>query len=377
MGQSLKLFTVRGIEIKLHVTFPLILLWAGLQFGLMAGSLSGAMFGVVAISLLFVLVTLHELGHSFAAQRYGIHVKQIILSPLGGLAQLGEIPEKPVQELAIAVAGPAVNFAIAVLMAAAAWALGIGITNPLLVLTGTAGFTLTALFGYVFIYNIFLAVFNLLPAFPMDGGRILRALLAMRLEYARATRIAATIGRGLAIVMGLYGLFMGTIFLVLIALFIYMGAGQEAALVTLRSRLRGIRAQQVYQPNVHRLTADSTLQQAANMMIFTSQKDFPVVDDGALVGFLPQEDLVAALKASVPHAPVSRFMRTDVQPVSVHDDLFDVQQRLLREGIGALAVVSDRQLLGLITARHIHEVDRLLAAVPNALPRSRSAEAHQ
>ncbi len=192
MNRSLKLFTIKGIDIRLHITFPLILAWAAWQFGQMFGSVNGAVFGVAAVSILFMLVTLHELGHSFAAMAFDVPVKQIILSPIGGVAQLMRMPDKPSQELIIAFAGPAVNIVLAFLMLVFALAWGINIGTLLRGAAGLAGTTLTALFSYVFVSNIFLAVFNLIPAFPMDGGRVLRALLALRLDYAQATNIAAS-----------------------------------------------------------------------------------------------------------------------------------------------------------------------------------------
>lgn len=378
MGSSLKLFTIRGIEVKLHVTFPLILLWAALQFGLLAGNLSSALFGVVAVSFLFVLVTLHELGHSFAAQYYGVPVKQIVLSPIGGVAQLARIPEKPVQEFVIAIAGPAVNFIIAVLMGLLAFGTGLTIANPL---TGNplaglsigGGFSLQALFSYIFFYNIILALFNLMPAFPLDGGRIFRSLLAMRLEYVQATNIAATVGRALAIALGLFGIFSGGFFMVLIAVFIYVGAGQEAAQVRMRGVLRGYTVEQVVDSSAYALSPDSTVQQASNLMIFGGQKSFPVLDGPFLVGFLTQEDLLAAMRTAAPHSRIGPLMRRDVRPVSCDDDLYDVQQRLIVEKSNALPVVSEGRFMGLITMRQIGELYRMLRAAPKAWPQGQSA----
>ena len=230
MGQSIKLFSVRGIDIRMHITFPLILIWSALQFGLISrGGYEGAIFGVVATLLLFVVVVLHELGHSVAAQYYGIEVEQIVLLPIGGVAQLTRMPEKPIQEFVIAIAGPAVNFALAILFGLIALLAGISLSLDRLpsLLLGLDRMSLLALFGYVFSSNLLRAIFNLIPAFPMDGGRVLRALLATRMAYARATTAAVGIGQALAFLMGIYGFIQGNFFWVLIALFIYSGAGQE------------------------------------------------------------------------------------------------------------------------------------------------------
>lgn len=378
MKNSWKLLTVRGIDIRLHFTFPLILIWAALQFGLLSGNTSSALFGIVAISILFIIVTLHELGHSFAAQYYGIPVKQIVLSPIGGVAQLREMPDKPVQEFVIAFAGPAVNFLIAAVMGAMIFLFNIDLINPLAVLSGQGGFSFNALFSYVFVSNIFLALFNLLPAFPLDGGRIFRALLAMRLEYARATNIAAAVGRGAAILLGLYALSTGSFFMVFIAIFIYTAAGQEAQYVRYRQALRGYTVQRVFSPSVHRLEPEMTLQQAADLMLYSGQRDFPVVVEDRLIGFVGQQDLEEGLRKLPRYSPVSAIMRQDVEPVVPADDVFEVQRRLAEERLGALPVVAadgraDGRFLGLLTLRHIADLHRLLSISPDLAPRTQSA----
>ena len=173
MGGSIPLFRVRGISIRMHLTFPLILVWGAVQFGwLNGGGLSGALFGVVVTLILFTIVVLHELGHSFAALYYGVPVKQIILMPLGGVAQLSRIPEEPRQEFVIAIAGPAVNFLLAILLWLLALVFGASLTVSPEILTSVS---FSSLFSYIFLANLSLGIFNLLPAFPMDGGRILRA----------------------------------------------------------------------------------------------------------------------------------------------------------------------------------------------------------
>lgn len=360
MGRSLKLFRIRGIDIRLHITFPLILLWAALQFGLAGGGAESALFGVITISLLFVLVTLHELGHSFAALHYGVPVKQIVLSPLGGVAQLREIPEKPSQELVIAIAGPAVNVVIAVLMAALIPAAGLGVSDFVAALSLSAGLTVTAVFAYIFVYNIILAVFNLIPAFPLDGGRIFRALLAMKLEYTRATDIAAIVGRGVAVLLGTYALFSGGIFLVLIAVFIYMAAGQEAAAVRTRHTLRGYAVRDVYSASAYTLTPYTNLQQAVNLMMMSGQSNFPVLENETLTGFVTQEDLSSAMQTRGGHTWTSMIMRQNVAPVSLATPLLDVQKRLETEQLGALPVVENGRYVGLVGQWQIRRFFSLL-----------------
>jgi stage IV sporulation protein FB len=357
--------SIRGIDLRLHLTFPFILAWAALQFGLLFGSLSGALFGVVAVTILFGLVTLHELGHSFAAQFYGVPVKQIILTPIGGMAQLDRMPEKPLQELVIAIAGPAVNVVIAILMLAVAIAAGIDSSTLLSASAGLAGVTLVALFSYVFISNIFLAIFNLLPAFPMDGGRILRALLAFRLDYARATNIAAGLGRVIAVLLGIYGLISGSFFLLLIAVFIYSAATQEARATQVGHILRRHTVQQAFSTSAYRLQSTYTIQQAANMAAYSGQQSFAVVSGDELVGFLPHSLLRAALRTYPSYTPVTDVMLQNIRPVTADSDLFAVQQRLLREKLDALPVVNESgRFLGLITLRQIIDLYRLAQSEP-------------
>jgi Zn-dependent protease/predicted transcriptional regulator len=373
MRSSLKLLTVRGIDIRLHITFPLILVWAALQFGLLAGNISSAIFGVVAISLLFILVTLHELGHSIAAQYYEIPVKQIILSPIGGVAQLSHIPEKPIQELIIAIAGPAVNLAVALLMSLILLTPLVGLSDPTLTLMGRSGFSLTGLFSYIFFYNILLALFNLIPAFPLDGGRIFRSLMAMRLDYVRATKIAALVGRIVAIGLGIFGILNGGFFLLFIAIFIFFGAGQEANIVQIRNTLRRYTVRDVYSASVYRLLPDSTVQQARNIMIFGKQRNFPIVVEDHLVGFISYSDFMKALPATVAHTRVSTIMTQNIRPVFCDDDLFLVQQRFIEDGTGALPVVDGDHFLGMVTQEQINNLQRQLSDSPKAVVQNQSA----
>jgi stage IV sporulation protein FB len=343
MNRSLKLLTVKGIDIRLHITFPLILIWAAFQFGQMFGSL--------------------------------MPVKQIILSPIGGVAQLMRMPDKPAQELVIAIAGPAVNILMAFLMLALAAALGIDFGTLFSAATGLAlaGATLLALFSYVFVSNIFLAVFNLIPAFPMDGGRILRALLALRLDYARATKLAANVGRVFAVLFGIYGLINGNFFLIMIAIFIFGAATQESRSTKVRHILRGHTVQQAFSSSSHRLEAAYTLQQAANMATYSRQRSFPVVSGDRLVGFLPQTVLRDALRTYPAHTPISAVMRTNVRPVTPQTDLYVVQERLQAEKLDALPVVSDTgRLLGMITNQQIAELFRLVQSEPPIMTGSQS-----
>lgn len=368
MGRSLKLFSVRGIDVRLHFTFPLILFWAAFQFGAAGGSMSSALFGVIAVSLLFVLVTLHEFGHSFAAMHYGVPVKQIVLSPIGGVAQLQHIPDNPVQEFVISIAGPAVNFVIAVLMALFIPILGLGVTDFMTALSGMAGLTITAVFAYVFAYNIFLALFNLIPAFPLDGGRVFRSLLAMKLDYGQATNIAATVGKAFAVMMGLYGLLNGGIFMVFIAMFVFTAAGQEAKMVKHRVSLKGFTVHDVYATSAYTLTPYHRLEQAIQLMMMSGQSSFPVVNNDVLEGFITRHDLSEAMKARGGHTWVNMIMRQDIAPVSPLLPLEEAQKRMVIEGLDALPVVENGLYLGMLTYLNINQVVQWQSGNKNAKP---------
>lgn len=357
MDSGIRLFTVRGIPIRMHITFPLILVWGAFQFG-RGGGIQGAIFGVIVTLLLFVIVVLHELGHSFVAQSYGVGVRQILLLPIGGVALLERIPEKPSQEFGIAIAGPLVNFGLAIILAviglAAGYDLGLGGLTGVFQQLGEG--SLEAVFGFIFVLNLFLGLFNLLPAFPMDGGRVLRALLASRMDYARATSVAVTIGQGFALLMGLFGFLGGGFFLIIIAIFVYIGASQEGRMVQVRSVLRDWTVEQAYSRQVESLSPRSTLRDAIAITLNSFQSDFPVREGERLVGLLTYTQIVEALNRSGPDQPIAEVMHTDIVPVSPDQSLHKAQRRLAEERLDALPVVEAGRFVGLLTSRDVSEV---------------------
>ena len=286
MGWSLPIFRVAGIQLRIHVTFLLLIGW--LAFGYYAeGGSAAAAARVVFILLLFVCVVLHEFGHAFAAKAFGINTPDITLLPIGGVARLERMPEKPMQELVIALAGPMVNVVIALGLFAAGGSRAL--LNPSTIEGG-------GLIGQLLTINILLLLFNLLPAFPMDGGRVLRALLATRLSYARATQVAANIGQGFAFVFGFIGLIWNP-FLIFIALFVYIGASQEAALAQMKDVSRRFPVSSAMVREFRTLSENATLEEAVDALLATSQHDFPVVDEtGSVAGLLTRHDLIAALR---------------------------------------------------------------------------------
>lgn len=364
MNWSIPLLRVRGIEIKVHVTFALILIWAAYYWGIGTDAgLQGALFGVVATLLLFVCVTLHELGHAFQALRYGIEVEDITLLPIGGVARL-RVPDNARQELAIAVAGPLVNLVIA----AALIAIGAILEATSLLAPADLDDTMrdaewSGLLAYLTLANIWLVLFNAIPAFPMDGGRVLRALLALRLDYARATAIAVSIGQGLALLFGLAGFAVGNFYLILIAAFVWFGASQEGAQVTLRRVLGGTTVGQamIRQPQV--LVATDPLGRAVELTLGTAQADFPVLDAGdRVVGLLTLDDLLRGLRDQ-PTATVGDVMRRQFPVARSEESVAAAQGQLGEAGIRALPVVRpDGRLAGLLTVADIGEAFRLLNA---------------
>ena len=370
---SLKLFSVRGIDIRVHVTFPLILIWAALQFGwLTGGGVEGAIFGVIVILLLFTIVTLHELGHSAAALRFGVPVKNIVLLPIGGVAQLERIPENPRQELIIAAAGPAVNFGLALILLLVALPFNLPLTDISGLLSGPVTLSLANIFTFIFVQNIFLALFNLIPAFPLDGGRMLRALLAMRLPYARATAVAAAVGRTFAWLLGLYGFLSGGLFLIILAIFVYISAGQEGSQVQLRSILSGIRVEDAFSRQVLTLRPSDPLELAANLTLRSLQSSFPVCEGGRLLGMLTYPRLLETLGSHGRSTPARAVMQTEVPSVTPATPLIEAQALFNSSQLDALPVFENDLFVGMLTNRDVNEMFRLLSAEPELLSLRRS-----
>jgi len=350
MGWSIKLFDVAGTAVRIHLTFFLLLAWiAAIHWS--RGGTPQAVDGVLFIIALFVCVVLHEFGHIVAARRYGIRTPDVTLLPIGGVASLERMPEKPSQEIVVALAGPAVNLVIALVLM---FVLGAQFDLSQMAQLEQAQ---TSLLGRIAAANVVLFVFNLIPAFPMDGGRVLRALLAIGMGYTRATRVAAAIGQGLAVVFGFLGL-MGNPLLVLIAVFIFFAASGEAGYVQARDYARGYLASHAMITAYQALGPASTADDAAALLLRTTQQEFPVVDGGGMLrGVVTREALIEALRERGGGAPVLDFMARDVPTVPENACLDNVFQLLQRRGQGIVGVV-DRQhrLVGYITSENLAEL---------------------
>jgi Zn-dependent protease len=348
MKWSWKLGRFAGIDVYIHATFFLLIGFIGLSHWLEERSVAAVASGIGFILALFLCVVLHEYGHALTARRYGIATRDITLLPIGGVARLERMPDEPRQELWVALAGPAVNVVVAAGLFG--WLLLSGGLEPLASLSVTTGSFLERLM----VVNVSLVLFNLLPAFPMDGGRVLRALLATRLEYTQATQIAAVIGQGMAVVFGFIGLFTNP-FLLFIAFFVWIGAEQEASMVRMKTSLGGIPVSRAMVTDFHTLDINSPLSEAVELILQGNQHDFPVLDGGQVAGILTRNDLLKALARRSEDAPVSLVINRDFQSVDSFEMLENAFARLQACQCRVMPVVHNNRLVGLLTMDNVGE----------------------
>ena len=348
MKWSWRIATVSGIPVYLHATFVLLIVFIVLSNVVAGGGWASAVGTAAFVLAIFATVVLHEFGHAFAARRFGIKTRDITLLPIGGLARLERLPEVPRQELWVALAGPAVNIVIAVVGWVALMLFAVG--SPNLDLMSAGETTLGRFVGV----NVWLAAFNLIPAFPMDGGRALRAVLAERMEYVRATEIASSLGQGLALLFGFIGLFSNP-FLVFIALFVWMGASAESSAVSVKSAISGIPVGRAMITDFRVLQPFEPLQQAAALVIAGTQQDFPVLDEGRVVGVLTRDAMVKALSQHGLGGLVGDAMNRSFQTVDVREMLEDAFGKLQECACPVLPVVDNGRLVGLLTPDNIGE----------------------
>lgn len=341
MGWSFKIARVRGIDIKVHATFFLILIFGALQWASSVpdNPLEGALFGVVLMILLFTCVTLHELGHSIVAQLFNIPVREIVLLPLGGVALIAKSPEKPWHELLIAAAGPAVNVFIASFLFLVTGGIGVNLDVNALLATLREP-SLTTMLIWLLFANISLVVFNLIPAFPLDGGRILRAMLAMALGNARATRIASTIGQISAVILGILGIANGQLLLTLIALFIFFGAGQERGLTEARTVLNTLRVGDAYNKHALSLQVGDRVSTVVEYILTSYQPDFAVMQGSQIIGVITRNDVLRTLATDSADRYVTEIMQREFLRVEAHKSLDEVRE-ILMESSAQLAAVFD------------------------------------
>jgi Zn-dependent protease len=369
MVRSFNVGRIRGIDIKVHPTFALIFFWVLYQWGGVGGA-ETILFGLVLMGLVFGCVVLHELGHALMAQHYGVRVFDITLLPIGGVARVEVVPSRPMAEVLISLAGPAVNVAIVV-----------ALLPPLLLLGVLRGFSVYGdyladptilapggLLVYLTLTNILLVIFNLLPAFPMDGGRLLRAGLAHAIGRERATRIAVLVGQALAVALAVLGLWIGDYGLPLVAIFVIVAAWAEGRAVRVESAMRRLRVGQFALWD-HGGIAPS---QPLTMALTGGPRDQVVTDGGRVVGMLWRQSLLTGLNGGAGDRRVADVMDSDVPTADVDDSLYDVQQRMSRLNRWALPVTEGGHYRGIFTADRFLHVYRQLSAPPF---RSRAATA--
>ncbi|MFI5387008.1 MAG: site-2 protease family protein [Fimbriimonadales bacterium] len=353
MKWSLKVARVAGINVYVHATFLILLIWiAAGQY--LSHETTSAMLGMIGfVLLLFAIIVLHELGHALAARRYGIETQDITLLPIGGVARLNKIPEDPKQELVVAFAGPLVNLVIA-----AGLFIGLAVSSGLssVLHASLEGGNLIA---SLLVLNVWLAFFNLLPAFPMDGGRVFRALLGLKLSRVRATEIAVGVGHAMALIFGAVGLFglfgYYNPFLVFIALFIWVGADGELQQVRMHAYLHGIPVSEVMARQFDSLPAVTPLEDLARAIVPGFQRDFPVYGGDRLIGFIGVDDVVRGLSEGGSQALVEAYMQKDFVTADPDDSLEQVMSALRPGTAQVVAVMKDGSLVGIVTPANIGE----------------------
>jgi Zn-dependent protease len=366
MGWSYRIATIRGIDLKVHVTFAFLVLivasnWASL-------GLAGVAFGAGLIVLLFGCVTLHEFGHAIAAQYYGIPVKEIVLLPIGGIAFLGRAARDPMQELVIAAAGPAVNVAIIALLAPVLYVIGEPLSAaPALLRPGGATPSLAEALHWLLGANISLVLFNLIPAFPLDGGRILRGLLGLRMEWSRATRWSAGIGQGLAMGMGAWGFMQGNLTLGIIAAMVFFAASATNAEEQRHTVLSTQRVGDACNRHAIVLSESDRVSTVIRYLLTSYQPDFAVMRGPRLLGVVRRSQVLAALARRQGDVPVSAIM-ADATSISAGQSLAETRQLLADSTSSVAAVFADSRFIGLVSAEDIDEAQAVLSFVRPALP---------
>ncbi len=360
MRWSWRIGRIAGIDVNVHATFFLLILWVVILHWLAGRSVEAVISGVVFIVALFACVVLHEFGHALTARHYGIPTKDITLLPIGGVSRFERMPDKPWQEFWVSIAGPCVNGGIAL-----AIYLALFLTNgfkPVSGLSMTGGPFLERML----VANLILAIFNLIPAFPMDGGRILRALLATRMDHVRATHTAAAVGQALALVFGLIGLFRDP-FLLFIAFFVWIGAAHEAQSVQIKDAFSGIPIRAAMQTKFSTLSTNNTLGDAVKAILDGSQHDFPVMWGDRVLGILTRANVLSGLSETGPEQLVTNVMEREFDTAEPNEMLEGVLNRLALSKTRVMPVLQDGNLVGLVTAENLGEY----LMVQNALHRRR------
>lgn len=375
MSWSFRIARIAGIDVKIHWTFFILLLWFASSYAAGSG-VAGAIYGVAFLLSVFACVLAHEFGHALTARRFGIQTSDVTLLPIGGVARLEKMPDEPPQEMWVALAGPAVNVVIAGLLAVIIVANG----GFAYVVPETLGRpTFGALLVSLMWANIALVVFNLLPAFPMDGGRVLRALLAWRGDRLRATETAARVGQGLAIIFGVLGVFSNPI-LIFVALFVYLGAEAEAKSEKMSSILGDLTVADAMQTRFRELEPLDTLAQARNELLSGSQQEFPIRTANGSWCILHREDLLAGLRELGAFVAVTEVARKVPEALTQDTPLSEAVRMMNQADIAAMPVQRGGSLVGLLTRENLGEMVMVREAMrmrPSVRPADRNSRSAQ
>jgi len=329
---SLRFVTILGIDVRIHSTFVLLLAWIAWSHYRATQSVVAAVSGVVSVVLVFTSVLLHEYGHALVARRYGIPTKDITLLPIGGVARLERMPEEPRGELAVSIAGPAVNACLALTFFAAIRIVGRLDLPAHPLMPGTS------LLEQLMWINVTLAVFNLVPAFPMDGGRVLRAVLAMKMGHPAATQVAATLGQGIALLAAIAGVFWNPV-LLFVALFVWLGAAEEGKSNLLALAMEGIAVQDAMVRDVPVVAPTDPLETALALLLAGYEQDMPVVGGKTVVGVLTRQGIVRALSSHGPEVPIGEVMDTKFETAHPGELLSTAHRRMRQHECSSLPVV--------------------------------------
>ncbi len=361
MNSSLKIGSIMGIPVKLHITFLLILPVFALVFSINEYPLGFAgttpvilnyALSLLTTILLFACILLHELGHSYIAKSYGVEIKDITLLLFGGVSSMEEIPREPSQELRMAFAGPLVSFIIGFILLGANYILAS-------IASGYGGTSIWLMFYILGSINIVLGLFNLLPAFPMDGGRLLRAWYAKRMSYVKATHYAAGFGKMFAFLMGLVGLFFNP-WLILIAFFVYIGASEEDKSTTISVLLEKYNVSDIMSEDVRTVSPDITVEELSKFMFENKHLGYPVMQGNSLKGIVTFTDIRNIIPTDRFATLVSDVMTRDIISVSPEDTASEAFKVMTLNNVGRLLVVSDGELVGILSRSDLMRTMTLL-----------------
>jgi Zn-dependent protease len=350
MKWSLSLGKIAGIKLLLHWTFWILILWIIASQAMRGGAVYDILFSVILVFSVFACVVFHEFGHALAARRYGINARRIILLPIGGLAELERLPEKPKEELIVALAGPLVNIVIAGLIFLLTPVDELFVGEQDLLQLSKYRLYWSALFSI----NIILFVFNLIPAFPMDGGRMLRALLAIKMGRIKATQIAANLGQFIAILFIFFGLFYNP-FLSLIGIFIFFGAYSENFMIRHQEFLRNYLAKDAMMTNFTKIPPSQTIKEISDRIISGPEHDFIVSENGHVLGTLTYPIIIKALKENSPDTTAGDIMIRDFESININDSLDKIFIKLQRDKHSFIPVLENQKLAGVMNLNNLNE----------------------